>query len=529
MGMFLNPSNAGFAASVRSKIYVDKTGLIDFTNSVLGTEQRFLCVSRPRRFGKSMAAKMLIAYYSCGCDSKVLFNTKIIAESPNYESELNHSQVLHIDVQWFRSVAKDKGMIEQVVPYMQSEIIKEFQLQYPEILSDNECSLPEVLLKIHAATEEQFIIIIDEWDCLFREDRENQKMQDEYINFLRGIFKGTHAEASIKLAYITGILPIKKYGTESALNNFDEYTMIDPHPLEDYIGFTENEVKKLCQTYELDFQEMQSWYDGYVFSGNRHIYSPKSVLDAIRKRRFGSHWAATETYESLKHYIGLNEDGLKDSIISMLGGVPCKINTRTFQNDLSSIKSKDDVLTLLVHLGYLSFHFDGQEVRIPNQEVSDEFKNAVEYSGWAGISNALRASEQLLEATLRGNEEAVAKGIDEVHTANTSILSYNNELSLSCVITIAYYVAQKDFTLIREMPSGKGFADIVFLPKSHTDKPALIIELKWDMSAMGAIQQIKEKQYCKALMEYSGNLLLVAINYDKRSKKHECVIERYSM
>lgn len=529
MGMFLNPGNAGFAASIRSKIYVDKTGLIEFTNSVLGTEQRFLCVSRPRRFGKSMAAKMLVAYYSCGCDSNELFTGKIISEIPDYKKELNRSQVLHIDVQWFRSVAKDKGIIEQVVSYMQSEIIREFQVQYSNILSSDETSLPEVLLKIHAATEEQFIVIIDEWDCLFREERENQKMQDEYINFLRGIFKGTLAEASIKLAYMTGILPIKKYGTESALNNFDEYTMIDPYPFEDYIGFNENEVKRLCQAYRLDFQEMQSWYDGYIFNDDQHIYSPKSVLDAIRKRRFGSHWAATETYESLKYYIGLNKDGLRDSIISMLGGIPCKINTRTFQNDLSNIKSKDDVLTLLVHLGYLSFHSKRQEVCIPNQEVADEFKNAVEYSDWDGISDALRASEKLLEATIQGDEKAVAKGIDDVHTANTSILSYNNELSLSCVITIAYYVAQKDYTLIRELPSGKGFADIVFLPKSHADKPALLVELKWDKSAAGAIQQIKEKQYCKALTEYSGNLLLVAISYDKRSKKHKCIIERYSI
>lgn len=383
MGMFLNPGNAGFAASVRSKIYVDKTNLIDYTNSILGTEQRFLCVSRPRRFGKSMAVKMLTAYYSCGCDSHELFQNRKIAKTANYEKELNRSQVLHLDIQWFRSIVKDKGIINQVVSYMQLEIIKEFRIHYSEIVSENDASLSEVLLKIHAATGDQFIIIIDEWDCLFREERENPGIQDEYINFLRGLFKGTLAESSIKMAYITGILPIKKYGTESALNNFDEYTMIDPYPLEEYIGFTEEEVKTLCNIYNLDFEMTQSWYDGYTFNENIHIYSPKSVLDAIRKKRFGSHWVGTETYESLKYYIGLNEDGLKDAIVSMLGGVPCKINTRTFQNDLSNIKSKDDVLTLLVHLGYLSYSQERQEVRIPNQEVADEFKNAVEYSGWA--------------------------------------------------------------------------------------------------------------------------------------------------
>ena len=288
------------------------------------------------------------------------------------------------------------------------------------------------------------------------------------------------------------------------------------------------EVKKLCRQYNMDFEETQRWYDGYSFSRAKSIYSPNSVVQAIKNEEFGDYWTETETYESLKFYISLNEDGLKDAVISMLGGERCRINTRTFQNDMSNIKSKDDVLTLLVHLGYLAYDSDRNEVYIPNQEVADEFKSAVEYSGWQGVSTALRKSEELLDATLQENAQEVADRIDEIHLANTSVLAYNNENALSCVITIAYYVAQKDYIMIREMPSGKGFADIAFLPRKHVDKPAMLIELKWDKSAQGAISQIREKNYAGVLDEYRGNLLLVGINYNKKDKKHECIIERYT-
>ena len=344
---------------------------------------------------------------------------------------------------------------------------------------------------------------------------------------LRGLFKSNQTDKMIEAAYMTGILPIKKYGTQSALTDFREYTMLRPKRLAQYVGFTESEVIGLCNRYGMDFEEARRWYDGYSFSKVPSVYSPNSVVQAMVNGEYATYWTETETYESLKRYIGMNTEGLKDAIILMLGGGRCKINTRTFQNDIWNIHGKDDVLTLLVHLGYLAYDPSQNEAYIPNQEVADEFKNAVEYSGWAGISDALQASEELLEATLQGNAEAVAKGIEEVHEANTSILAYNNELALSCVITIAYYVARKDYTMIRELPAGKGFADVVFIPRRHTDKPALIVELKWNKSVRGAITQIKSREYTSWIEGYTGDILLVAINYDKGKKVHECAIEKY--
>lgn len=522
MGMYLNPGNAGFKSILKDR-YVDKSGMIDYINNTLGTPRKLTCVSRPRRFGKSFAAKMLCAYYDRSCDSYELFRNLCIAEKDGFKEHLNQYDVLYLDMTWFISNSRS---IEDTVNNLQNAVIKELEMVYSDFMWREKEPLPVVLADISEKTNKKFIIIIDEWDALFREARDNHDLQGEYVQLLRGLFRSSQTDKMIEAAYMTGILPIKKYGNQSALSDFYEYTMVDPGPLEEYVGFTEKEVYGLCADSGLDFSEVQRWYDGYLLGNGLHVYSPKSVLDAVTRKRFGSYWTQTETYESLKFYINMNFDGLKDAIIAMLAGERCKITTRKFQNDMTSVKSKDDVMTLLVHLGYLAFDFVKSEVLIPNQEVSGEFENAVEDGGWEEVAAALESSEALLEATIRMDTETVAKAIDKIHMMNTSVLSYNDENSLSCAITIAYYSARKNYSLIREFPSGKGFADIVFLPRKQVDKPAMIVELKWDKSAAGAIRQIKEKQYDGVLKNYGGELLLVGINYDKASKMHDCIIER---
>ena len=303
--------------------------------------------------------------------------------------------------------------------------------------------------------------------------------------------------------------------------------MTDPGVYAEFIGFTQNEVEDLCNQYHVDFEKEKEWYDGYVFDNDLHIYNPKSVVDSIRRKQFGSYWTQTETYEALKIYIDLNYDGLKDAILRMFTGEHIVINPERFQNDMTTFQSKDDVLTLLVHLGYLAFEHEGMSVFIPNAEIRGEFRNAIEGDYWNDVVASLNKSERLLQATWNNDAQMVAELLDEAHSENTSILTYNDENSLSCVISLAYYNAMKEYTKIRELPTGKGFADIVYLPKKHSDKPALVIELKYDKTAQGAIAQIKEKRYTESLKEYYGNILLVAINYDKQTKKHSCVIEKY--
>jgi hypothetical protein len=371
------------------------------------------------------------------------------------------------------------------------------------------------------------VIIIDEWDCLFRDDKSDTKVQERYINLLRGLFKGNSSKKFLALAYITGILPIKRYNSESALNNFDEYTMTNPATLAKYIGFTEDEVKTLCQEYNMDYDEVMSWYDGYSFRGAEHICGPNSVVKAMRRGECSNYWSQTVAYNSLVTYITMNFDGLRDAIVEALGGNRIKVKVRTYENDMTSFKRKDDVLTALIHLGYLAYDTETEEAYIPNKEVRMCFEDTLEDTGWDEVIQAVNNSERLLWATLAGDEEEVAEQIDECHMQNTSILKYNDENSLASCITLAYYTARKEYTIIRELPAGYGFADMVFVPKPGVTKPAMIVELKWNKKAETAITQIKEQKYIKALEGYKGEVVLVGISYEKKGedKKHSCVIE----
>lgn len=519
MGIYLNPGNKSFWESLRSRIYVDKTNLIACTNEIINTEEKFICVSRPRRFGKSMALKMLAAYYSCGCDSRELFAGYKIKQNPSFEEHLNQYDVIFLNMQQFL-IEADSGKVTQ---YLEQEVLREIRKAYGEYLDREGIGLAAALREIFVETDRQFVFLIDEWDCVMRERQESEEMQKQYLDFLRNLLKD---QPYVALAYMTGILPVKKYGVHSALNMFTEYSMTDQFVLEEYTGFTETEVKELCERFNMDFAETGSWYDGYTFTEFQHIYNPKSVVEAMCRHKFSNYWTSTETYEALKRYMDMDYDGLRADIVQMLGGGRVRVNTRSFQNDMRNFKTKDDVLTLLIHLGYLGYDAEKQEAFIPNKEIIGEFENAMSVGGWSEVMRVLNESEKLLENTLSGDEKSVAEALDKAHTEVASILTYNDENSLSCAVGLAYYSARKDYRIIRELPSGRGFADIVFLPLPHTDKPALVVELKYDKTAVAAIQQIKDRHYTQALEGYNGEILLVGINYDRDNKSHNCIIEK---
>ena len=522
MGIYLNPGNDGFLESVRSRIYVDKTGLAAYTNELINTEEKYVCVSRPRRFGKSMALKMLTAYYSRGCDSKELFKGKILENADSFADHLNKYDVIFLNIQQFLIGSKKQDMTE----YLEQEVLEELLEEYGKYLARQDKGLVDTLKRIYAKTGKKFIFLIDEWDCVIRERQNDEELQKQYLDFLRGLLKD---QPFVALVYMTGILPVKKYGEHSALNMFWEYSMADPEVFEEYTGFTEYEVQKLCEQFDMDFSETSRWYDGYRFRRFHHVYNPRSVVAAMKCHKFSNYWTSTETYEALKVYIDMNFDGLRSDVVKMLGGEPVQVNTLSFQNDMRTFKTGDDVLTLLIHLGYLGYDQEKKEAFIPNREIAGEFENAMSVSGWTEVMRVLNSSEKLLEATLRGDEKSVAEGLDKAHTEVASILTYNDENSLACAISLAYYSARKDYLMIRELPAGYGFADIVFLPlPSAAGKPALIIELKYDHSADTALQQIKDRHYSRSLEDYTGDILLVGVNYDKNSKNklHSCRIEK---
>lgn len=523
MGIYLNPGNAAFSEAVNSKIYVDKSELIIYTNSVANTEQKYICVSRPRRFGKSMTANMLAAYYSCSCDSKRLFYNLKIASHESYEAYLNKSNVIFLNIQDFWS---ETHQADGMISLLQRSVIWELMGRWPDIRYFDETNLVRVLLDIYTETGTQFIFIIDEWDCLFREQGEHDSQQVKYLDYLRSLLKD---KPYVQMAYMTGILPIKKYGSHSALNMFDEFSMTEPKQLAEFVGFTESEVQILCKEFNMNFYDTKRWYDGYHFSGAEPAYSPRSVVASMLSGKFSNYWSQTETYEALKIYIEMNFDSLRDTIVQLLADEKHKINTRTFLNDMTTFKNADDVLTLLVHLGYLGYDDETEEVYIPNHEVATEFLNAIEGAGWGDVICAVKNSDALLQAIWAEDEKAVATGIEKAHQ-ETSLLEYNDENSLACTLSLALYSARRYYTIIRELPAGKGFADLVFLPRmNHRDKPALIVELKWNHSVRGALAQILDREYPSALEGYTNNIILVGINYDRKRKKHSCSIERFEI
>lgn len=524
MGRYINLGNDGFAA-VRKGLYVDKSGLVGFINGTLGTKDKLTCVSRPRRFGKSYATQMLCAYYDKSCHSEALFCDLEIAKDSSYKENLNSYNVIYLDITWFISIANN---VEQIVQRMQEEVIRELKEAFPEVSQETN-SLAVALANINENSGEKFIILIDEWDALFREAKEYENLQKEYLQLLRALFKSSQTDKMIEAAYMTGILPIKKYGTQSALTDFREYSMIQPKRLAKYVGFTEQEVRILCSEYDMDFEEMKRWYNGYSFNWEKSVYSPNSVIEAVKSGEYGDYWTQTETYKALKLYIEMDEEGLKETIIRMLAGEKCIVDTGTFQNDMTSIYNRDDVLTLLVHLGYLAYDRETESVSIPNEEVRQEFMRAVKSSKYTDVVKLIMDSEKLLHNTLERNEEEVSLGIERVHQSMTAPTFYNNEQALRSVIRFAYISCVGNYVEIQELPSGKGYADIVFLPKKSSGLPALFIELKWNKTKESAIKQIKENNYPEVLKNYGGELLLIGINYDSKSQKHSCRIEAYKI
>lgn len=520
MGYYLNPTTKGFQDSLNSQIYVDKTGLLEQLNRLINTEQRFVCVSRPRRFGKSMAIKMLSAYYNAESDSDALFKDLEIGRAESYQKHLNQYDVIRINMTEFMS---DSKSMDELVTLIEESVLWELLERYSEIHFFNKKSLNRTMTDIYRKLNTSFIILIDEWDCIFREYKNKKEEQGKYLDFLRNWMKD---KEYIALAYMTGILPIKKYGTHSALNMFTEYSMTNAGALAGYFGFNEKEVRELCERYQMSFEDTKMWYDGYHLGSISSIYNPRSVVGAMLDGMFDTYWNQTETFEALRTYIDMNYDGLKDAVIRMLAGEHVQIDVRSFVNDMTTFHNYEDVLTLLVHLGYLAYDRERQEVYIPNKEISKEFITAIRNTSWGEIIRSVRESEALLKSAWAMDADAVAKGVEKAHY-ETSILTYNDENALSYTISLAFYAAREYYSIFRELPTGKGYADIVFIPKAKAaDKPAMVIELKYDKSVQGAIYQIKEKKYTESLSAYKGNLLLVGINYNKDTKNHECMIEQ---
>jgi len=527
LGNYLNPGNSGFTA-IRNSTYVDKSGMIDLINRTIDTTEKLTCISRPRRFGKSFAAKMLCAYYDRSCDSSQLFKDLEIAVDPEYSASyhryLNQYDVIYLDM----TAIIGETSFADLVCYIKRNIIYELKEKYPEMMAAE--GFVPTLANAVEMTGTKFIMIIDEWDAPIREGKDNLEIQRGYLEFLRTLFKNSGATDKIFAAvYITGILPVKKDGSQSAISDFKEYTIVNPRKFVKYTGFTEEEVKKLCAEYECDFFMMKQWYDGYTLGGTS-IYNPNAVMEALRNQEFASYWTETSASKSLMEYINLDFDGMSKTIAGLLGGIAVPVETSGFANDLVTFRDRNDVLTLLIHLGYLAYDKETNTARIPNEEIRLEFAKSVRKVRHDETIRRVRESDQLIIDTVQENADAVAVRIEKIHAEETSPLFYNNEQALRSVIKLAYFSYKDYYLKFEELPSGDGYADIVYFPRKSSPMPALVIELKWNQEVQGAIAQIKERRYPAALSGYGGDILLVGITYDKNKKgakrKHSCMIEK---
>ncbi len=526
MGIYLNPGNKGFQEILQSE-YVDKTGLIALVNKTVGTTGKLTCVSRPRRFGKSYTAKMLCAYYDCSCDSHALFDDKEIAKTEGYLTHLNQYYVISLDITSFISEAKRRRMPLADVPNrIVAAVHEELRKMVPGLAAGE--SFTADILHCVDETGRKFVFIIDEWDALIREAKNDAEIQSAYLSLLREWFKNSSfTPRAVAAAYMTGILPIKKDGSQSAISDFIEYPILDPDGFAAYTGFLAPEVKKLCEDHGMSFEEAKAWYDGYDFPGIGAIYNPYSVMMAIRKKNFASYWQKTSAAESLMAYINMDFEGLQETIARLIAGEEIEIDTDSFENDFETFASRDDVLTLLIHLGYLTWHREDGMAHIPNEEVRAEFRKILKGRNvnrkWMEL---IIRSRRLLEDTISGDAEAVARAIEEIRGTQYAPTFYNDEQALRYVVKFAYIAAIDQYLKVEELPSGKGIADVAYLPKPKSLLPALVIELKWNQSAEGAIRQIRERNYPAVLKGYGGEVVTVGISYDPKKKEHSCVIER---
>ncbi len=526
MGIYLHPGNEGFREILATE-YVDKSGLIEVVNRTVGTRQKLTCVSRPRRFGKSYAAQMLCAYYDVSCDSHSLFEHLKIASSEAYREHLNQYHVISLDITAFISAAKISNIPLREIPARVSGAIRaEIISLYPELEGIQDLSA--CMVRCSEMSSRKFFFIIDEWDALIREAKEDRETQDAWLSLLREWFKNNNiTPKAVAAAYMTGILPIKKDGSQSAISDFREYSILYPGPYAPFTGFLEEEVRALCGRHGMPFGELRSWYEGYRLQGEASVYNPYSVMQAVQEGVCRSFWKQTSAAESLLQYINMDFDGMQQLVTRLISGEELPLDPDGFQNDFESFQSKDDVLTLLVHLGYLTFDSRKKSARIPNEEVRSEFitilKGVNVNSGWQRL---IRMSRQLLWDTMAGNGEAVASAIEKLREMEYAPAFYNNEQALRYLIKFAYIAALEQYIKVEEMPSGRGIADVVYIPHRSSALPVLLIELKWNRTSEGAIRQIREKRYPAVFEGFDRELVLVGISYNENTKKHSCAIEK---
>lgn len=499
---------------VNSEYFVDKSAMITHISKRIRTNTKYVCVTKPRRFGKTSVLNMLGAYYCKAYDAKDLFEGSAVSQSPSYAAHLNRYNVINLCL---NEIPLDRSRYEDYIAQFNSGIINDMRESYSELKDKTFEKASDAL----AATGDEFIFIIDEWDYIFSHEL-YQEHQGDFLEFLRNLLKD---KAYVALVYMTGVLPIKKYSTGSALNMFKEYTMLKDPFFETYFGFTEEEVKLLCEKQTaLTMDEISEWYNGYQTWDGQRLYNPRSVVCALEDETCQSYWTRTGKMDEVLFFLKYNIGEVRDDVIKMVNETPIMIDIdEEYAAGQRQPQNREEIYAAMIIYGLLSYS-DG-ELRIPNKELMIEFQKALKDDEFGYIAELVRNSSSVLEATLNKRGDVVVSFLHDIHNSELPILKYNDENSLSCVVTLAYLSARNKYKVEREEKSGKGFVDFIFYPR-RKNQPGIILELKAGSTPDAAIMQIKEKEYCEKLKKENVlQILAVGINYDIREKEHQCVIE----
>ncbi|AGF55520.1 hypothetical protein B0P06_000381 [Clostridium saccharoperbutylacetonicum] len=517
MTIYLNTNKSfeNYRELVNEEYFVDKSSIITLLNQKISTKNKYICVTRPRRFGKSSVVDMLGAYYSKVMDSKKIFNKLNISKSDDYEEHLNKYNVISIS---FNRIPDKNKSYEGYIDLIQSALIDDIKSMYTNLEFKSHFTISDMLF----STKDKFIFIFDEWDYIFNNNLfiENQ---NDYLEFLRNLLKD---QPYVALTYMTGVLPIKKYSSGSALNMFDEFTFLKDRIFGEYFGFTENEVMRLCdKNGEMKFKELESWYNGYLTAKGIKIYNPRSVVKSLQNNHCESYWTNTGAMDEVAEYLKYNTLEIRDDIIEMVSGEEIDIIIdEEFRAGQGAPRTKEEIYAAMIVLGFLSYH-DGY-LKIPNKELMKEFEKALKDKSFGYVSKVLESSKRMLKATVNGDTKTVEEILHDIHNSEIPILQYNDENSLSCVLTLAYLSARDTYRIEREEKSGKGYADFTFHPRRKNDI-SFIVELKKDEVPEMAINQIRKKEYVEKFRKENEDkkILAVAICYDSKEKEHNCKIE----
>ena len=517
MAIYLNTNKPleNYKNLYNSKYFVDKSLIISRLNELINTSDKYICITRPRRFGKSSVIDMLGAYYSKSVDSKDIFDNLKISTSISYNEHLNKYNVINIS---FNKIPDRGNSFDEYMDMIKTTLINDIVEKYPHINPEKYFTISSMLRD----TNEKFIFLLDEWDYIFNNNLFEEN-QNNFLEFLRNLLKD---EPYVALCYMTGVLPIKKYSSGSALNMFDEYTFLKDRIFGKYFGFTEDEIVNLCaKNKEIKFGELQNWYNGYITAKGTKVYNPRSVVKALQNEYCESYWTNTGAMDEVAKYLKYNILEIRDDVIKMVsGGEIDLIIDEEFRAGQGEPKTKEEIYSAMIILGFLSY-YDGY-IKIPNKELMKEFEKALRDKSFGYVSTIIENSRKMLSATVKGDTKAVESILHEIHNSEIPILQYNDENSLSCVLTLAYLSARDTYRVEREEKSGKGYADFTFHPRRKNDT-AFIVELKKDESTAVAINQIKQKEYVeKFRKENEGKkVLAVVICYNSKEKEHNCKIE----